>query len=143
PTAFWNDWVTELPASRWPGDLALKTVIIAGEQMLPDLALQWKKIAPGHISLINTYGPTEATVKATKFHVGLGEQSLSALQLPGSPIGTGIANATISILDTRFRTLGPGVYGELYIGGPGVARGYQNRPRLTAERFLPDPRGEF
>jgi amino acid adenylation domain-containing protein len=139
PTAFWNDWVAELANSAWRYDLALRLVIIAGEQMLPELALQWKKIALPEVLLVNTYGPTEATVKASKFWVNEDERTLAALQLQGSPIGTGIANATLSVLDTRLRPVSPGIFGELYLGGPGVARGYRNRARLTAERFLPDP----
>ncbi|WP_020389231.1 AMP-binding protein [Kribbella catacumbae] len=78
----------------------------------------------------NLYGPTETTIWSTVARVQ-----------PGGDItiGTPIANTTCHVLDRQLRLLPPGVPGELYIGGDGVARGYRNRPDLSAERFVPDP----
>jgi amino acid adenylation domain-containing protein len=80
--------------------------------------------------LINNYGPTECTVVATS---GLVKPS----SICGKPsIGSAIANMRIHLLNENRQPVGPGETGEIYIGGTGVARGYRNRPELTAERFL-------
>jgi amino acid adenylation domain-containing protein len=84
--------------------------------------------------LINNYGPTEATVVATS---GLVPPALLADGPPS--IGRPIANTQIYILDEHLYQVPAGVTGELYIGGAGVAKGYLNRPELTAEHFIPDP----
>jgi amino acid adenylation domain-containing protein len=85
-------------------------------------------------TLINNYGPTEATVVATSGRVP------PAVLADGPPsIGRPIANTQIYILDEYLQQVPAGVTGELYIGGTGVAQGYLNRPELTAERFIPNP----
>jgi pristinamycin I synthase 3 and 4 len=82
--------------------------------------------------LINHYGPTETTVGAlTHTAPGLATASL--------PLGRPLPGVTCHILDRRGRPCANGVPGELYLGGPGLARGYPDRPDLTAERFVPDP----
>lgn len=139
PTAFWHDWVHELVTTGRPFDLPIRLVIIAGEQMRPDLAWQWTNVVPRRVSLVNTYGPTETTVKATKYPVHMTERPSAGSLSQSSPIGSGFGNTTISVLDARLRPVASGVCGELHIGGPAVARGYLNRPGLTAERFIPDP----
>ncbi|KAG0009864.1 hypothetical protein BGZ81_003097, partial [Podila clonocystis] len=88
----------------------------------------------GPVRLINRYGPTETTVDATAY------TATSAIdQLERLPIGRPISNTRMYVLDKHRKPIPVGVIGELYIGGPGVANGYLNRPDLTAERFLPDP----
>jgi amino acid adenylation domain-containing protein len=81
--------------------------------------------------LWNMYGPTETTVwsSITEVKVGAGRMT----------IGPPIANTRFYVLDPRFQLVPPGVSGELYIAGEGVARGYFERPELTAEKFLADP----
>jgi amino acid adenylation domain-containing protein/non-ribosomal peptide synthase protein (TIGR01720 family) len=82
--------------------------------------------------LYNTYGPTEGTVCATYYRCDGTERG-------AVPIGRAILGTTVRVLD-RFGRLQPiGVPGELALAGAGVARGYRNRPELTAERFVPDP----
>jgi hypothetical protein len=84
-------------------------------------------------ALINNYGPTENTVVTTWAAVSSTTETTTA-----PPIGRPIANTQVYILDAHLQPVPIGVAGELYIGGAGVARGYVNRPELTAEQFLPD-----
>jgi amino acid adenylation domain-containing protein len=82
---------------------------------------------------LNEYGLTETTIAATYWN---GDPAAEAV-----PIGRPYPHATARVLDRCLRPVPPGVDGELYIGGAGIARGYTGRPELTAERFLPDPYG--
>jgi acyl carrier protein len=84
--------------------------------------------------LVNNYGPTECAVVATS---GLVSAQRGSNRLP--PIGRPIDNTQVYILDEAMKEAPVGTPGEIYIGGLGVARGYRNRPELTAERFLPNP----
>ena len=84
---------------------------------------------------VNSYGVAEATVDSTWYEGGRG-------RLPGDamvPIGRPFANTRVYVLDGRMQPSSPGVPGELYIAGAGLARGYLGRPGLTAEKFVPDP----
>ena len=87
--------------------------------------------------ILNSYGVTEATIDSTLDDVGGGEEGRSA-----PSIGRPLPNTAAYVLDRTLEPLPAGVRGELFLGGPGVARGYVGRPDLTAERFLPDPHGE-
>jgi len=83
--------------------------------------------------LLHVYGPTETTTFATWHQVGAvapGQRTI--------PIGRPIANTVAYVLDLYRQPVPVGVAGELYLGGDGLARGYWNRPELTAERFIPD-----
>ena len=84
--------------------------------------------------LVNNYGPTESTVVATSGNVDPANR-------PGilPSIGKPIDNIQIHILDEHFQPVPVGTLGEIYIGGAGLARGYRNRPDLTAEKFVPNP----
>jgi len=84
--------------------------------------------------LVNNYGPTECTVVTTSGTV-LPNEHLGCLP----SIGGRIDNVQVHILNENMRQAPMGESGEIYIGGAGVARGYRNRPDLTAERFVPDP----
>ncbi|MBI6926333.1 non-ribosomal peptide synthase/polyketide synthase [Pseudomonas putida] len=101
----------------------LRTLLVGGDR------LRQFKQDPG-FTVVNNYGPTECTVVAT-----------SGALSPGAAlhIGTPIANTRVYVLDDLGQPVPVGVTGELYIGGAQVARGYFNRPDLTAERFLRDP----
>ncbi len=118
-----------------PEELAgLAEVFVIGGENLPAESLSvWRDFAPS-TRLINEYGPTETVVGCCVYEV----QSHDPRNGP-VPIGRAIAHTELYILDENRQRMAPGTMGELYIGGAGVARGYFNRPELTAERFLPDP----
>lgn len=108
---------------------SLRCLMLGGENLPLPLAEELQKLVQGRV--LNMYGPTETTIWSSTFALGTLEQGVS--------IGTPIANTTMYILDNQYRPVPVGVSGELYIGGSGVARGYWQRPALTAERFIPNP----
>jgi len=99
-----------------------------------DVAAVRRVLAVGPRRLLHVYGPTETTTFATWHPVRDVEPGATSI-----PIGRPLANTTIRILDRARQPAPIGVRGEIFIGGPGVARGYWNRPELTAERFIDDP----
>uniref|UniRef100_UPI0018FF0776 non-ribosomal peptide synthetase n=1 Tax=Streptomyces sp. NRRL S-378 TaxID=1463904 RepID=UPI0018FF0776 len=88
--------------------------------------------APEH--LVHGYGPTEATVFTTCYEVDRNTPRAGQL-----PIGGPLTNTEVFVMDENGALLPPGIPGELWVGGPGVARGYWNRPELTAEKFVAHP----
>jgi len=119
-----------LLSSGWQGAPQLKA-LCGGEAMTRDLA---DRLLDRCGLLWNVYGPTETTVWSTCRRVERGTGPVS--------VGGPVANTQVHVLDDRMRRVPPGVRGELFIGGAGVARGYRGRPDLTAARFLPDPFGQ-
>ena len=111
----------------WNGDASFK-VLCGGEALSQDLARQ---LLTRCGALWNMYGPTETAIWSTCFRVQ--DASLPVL------IGRPIANTGVYVLDKAGRPSPMGVPGELCIAGAGVARGYLDRPELTAERFVRDP----
>ncbi len=103
------------------------TLLAGTERVSPELVARWGR---GR-RMFNAYGPTEATVNST-----LGESHPDRLRGSSVPIGVADPMTTAHVLDER---LAPTDEGELYLGGPGLARGYRGRPGLTAERFVADP----
>ena len=136
PTAYWHEMVAVASEQRLRLPESLRVLVIGGERALPERFAQWSEIVGGGIRLINGYGPTEVTVAATRWESDAGR----AAPVPRTvPIGRPIANTQTYVLDAALQPVPVGIVGELYIGGVGVARGYRNRPDLTAERFIPDP----
>ncbi|MGW1955391.1 amino acid adenylation domain-containing protein [Streptomyces sp. NPDC001920] len=117
-----------LPPGRYP---QLRTVAVGAEACPPDLVARW---AVGGRRFHNAYGPTEYTVGATV-------SGPLAADGAAPPIGVPLPGTRAYVLDERLRLVPPGVFGELYLAGPGVAYGYLGRPGATAERFVADPYG--
>lgn len=132
PTAYWHAWASvTAPQAMAP---ALRTVIVGGEQASPALLQRWRAAWPG-VNWINSYGPTETTVIATCWADGA--HALGSVER--LPVGRAIANLQAYVLDAALRPAPAGVVGELYIGGPNLARGYRDDPATTAARFVPNP----
>ncbi|RKH60321.1 non-ribosomal peptide synthase/polyketide synthase, partial [Corallococcus aberystwythensis] len=110
----------------------LRHLQCGGEALSSDLRERFfEKL--GDTQLHNFYGPTEATIDTTSWTCGPEDERRVV------PIGHPVANLRVFLLDARREPVPVGVAGELYVGGPGLARGYLGRPDLTAERFVPDP----
>ncbi|KAB0596434.1 non-ribosomal peptide synthetase [Cupriavidus gilardii] len=117
---------------RQPADgLPERALILGGEATSAELARTVRDLKP-HCRLFNHYGPTETTVGVlTHEAVTLPERQL--------PTGTPLPGSRVYVLDADLNPVPAGIVGELYIAGPQLARGYLDRPGLTAERFVPDP----
>jgi amino acid adenylation domain-containing protein/FkbM family methyltransferase len=121
------------------GGVALprKRLILGGETCPWDLIERVRALAPECL-ILNHYGPTETTVGVTTFPIGSrGDVSAAA----SVPIGRPLAHARAYLLDAAAQPVPRERPGEIYLGGGSIARGYLGDPRLTAERFLPDPFG--
>ncbi len=115
----------------------IRKLIVGGEDFKTELARDITRTFGRPVEIYNEYGPTEATVGCMIHRYDV-EKDL-ALSVP---IGVPAANAGVYILDEQLRPVPTGVIGEMYLAGDGLARGYSNRPELTAQRFLTtdDPR---
>ena len=113
---------------RWPPLTALRFLLTGGDTLhrYPDQGLPF--------TVINNYGPTEATVVATSGPLSPDHNGGLA-----PTIGRPIANTQIYIVDENMQSVPVGTIGEIHIGGTGLAKGYANRPELTAEKFVPNP----
>ncbi|HEX9735614.1 MAG TPA: amino acid adenylation domain-containing protein, partial [Thermoanaerobaculia bacterium] len=137
PTTFWNGLGAALAREELVLGRPVRLVIIGGERLDPDRLPGFRRqCAPG-VRIFNTYGPTETTV-CSNAHEVTGPPPGGVEE---APIGRTLPGVAGHVLDRRGRLVPYGVAGELVLGGPGLARGYLNAPRQTAERFVPDPFG--
>jgi amino acid adenylation domain-containing protein len=143
-TAYWSllvqDFARQAQTAGLPDYGQLRQVHAGGEAMPPEALHAWRAAGMEEIKLLNTYGPTEATVTATV-------HDCSALLASGRdlpvqmPIGVALPGRSLVVVDGNLDLVPAGVAGELCIGGDLLARGYLGRAALTAERFVPDPYG--
>ncbi|MBA1200955.1 non-ribosomal peptide synthetase [Pseudomonas capeferrum] len=113
---------------------SLRRVFSGGEALSASLRDRLLHVLP-QVQLHNRYGPTETAINVTHWHC-------QASDAERSPIGRPLGNVLCQVLDEELQLSAPGVPGELYLGGAGLARGYLGRPGLTAERFVPQADGD-
>ncbi|MEL6865268.1 MAG: amino acid adenylation domain-containing protein [Bacteroidota bacterium] len=130
PNAFYS--LQEFYTERYSTS-SIRYVIFGGEALSPNKLQGWKQAYP-HTRMINMYGITETTV-----HVTYKEIQEEDMTRGISNIGKAIPTLQCYILDEAMQLLPPGISGEIYVSGPGLARGYLHRPELTAERFVDNP----
>ncbi|HEU5376092.1 MAG TPA: amino acid adenylation domain-containing protein [Ktedonobacteraceae bacterium] len=120
-----------LPKLRW--------MVPTGESLGADLAQRWLRYYP-RIPLLNAYGPTECSDDVTHYLI---DEPLEPEALGRSiPIGSALPNLQLYVLDGQQRPQPVGIWGEIYVGGVGVGRGYLGDPARTAGSFVPDPWGQ-
>ncbi|EAO52131.1 Glycine-AMP ligase / L-threonine-AMP ligase / Bacillibactin synthase dhbF [Bacillus thuringiensis serovar israelensis ATCC 35646] len=123
----WQALVTD-----YPEKLQGLNILVGGEALPAHLANKLKELG---CSITNLYGPTETTIWSTFMNIDESEKGIP-------PIGKPISNTEVYVLDAGLQPVPPGVIGELYIAGEGLASGYLGKPELTAERFVANPYGE-
>jgi len=131
-------WLTanlfHLMVDRRPEDLRSLRQLVAGGDVLSPTHVRTALAVLDDGVVINGYGPTESTTFACCYRMSKG------YKVDGSiPIGQPIAHTSAYVLDEGLQPVPPGVAGELFIGGAGLALGYLNQPELTRERFIPNP----
>lgn len=136
-TAYWHEWVDLMLASQdcVPGSLRL--VIATGEKVSVEHYRRWLRLCHHDVLWCNAYGPTETTVTATVFKPG------SDFDQSQMPIGQPLPGYESFVLDAEFQPVEIGETAELFIGGAALARGYHNRPELTAQAFVEVDLGEL
>ncbi|HYG62727.1 MAG TPA: amino acid adenylation domain-containing protein, partial [Thermoanaerobaculia bacterium] len=130
----WDSLLGTLERGEAAPPADLRALFLGGERLPEELAARTRRLLPG-IAIYNLYGPTEATSNAAWSR--LPEAGETRRVVLGRPVG----GAHIVLVDRHLRPVPPGAVGELCAGGTGVARGYRERPGLTAEQFVPDPFG--
>jgi len=137
PTAYWGEWIGELSKTRTKLPGSLKTVIIGGERVAPEILAQWKT---QDARLIHVYGLTEAAVTSTVYVLPNDVGAVASFS--EIPIGRPMANTEIHLLNDGLQPEPVRIPGEIYVGGVGLARGYLDKPDVTASKFIPCPFGE-
>ncbi|WP_406206146.1 amino acid adenylation domain-containing protein [Kitasatospora sp. NBC_01560] len=150
--AYWHHVLALLPEGG-PAPAGLRLMVVGGDTVHADDCRTCLARLPG-VRLVNAYGVTEAAVTSTLCEVtpevlggavsGGGAPAAQggahgAVSAAPVPIGSPLPGVRVHLLDARLSPVRPGEKGEIYLGGPGLARGYWRRPGLTAETFLPDP----
>jgi amino acid adenylation domain-containing protein len=135
PAAF-RQLVALEAAGELPRLEALRAVIFGGEGLDPSWLAPWvARYGTDRPRLVNMYGITETTVHVTVRPL----EAADVARAGSSPIGGPISDLEVHVLDPRMEPVPFGVAGEMFVGGPGLARGYLRRPELTAQRFVPHP----
>ncbi len=116
--------------------LPVRLLCVAGEALARDA---YERLRDGlrPACIVNGYGPTETVITPLLWRA----RADTMIDTPYAPIGRPIGDRVLRVLDGMMRAAPLGAAGELYLGGPTLARGYMHQPGLTAERFVPDPDG--
>ncbi|MFJ5230850.1 amino acid adenylation domain-containing protein [Kitasatospora sp. NPDC088391] len=133
PTAYWAELVAQGADAHWPA--ALRLVVLGGSALPAGAVADWYRRHGSRVRLVNTYGPTEATVVVTAAELAPGDGESATRP----PLGRPLPGVRLYVLDARGGLLPRGAEGELFIGGAGLARGYVGRDDLTAAAFTADP----
>lgn len=135
PAPYWHEWVSELARAPYLAAAdSLRLVVVGSDKVQAEKVAQWCDLMPERITLLNGYGPTETTITATLYPALTSPHGLAVV-----PLGRPLPNVTAYVLDKRGRAVPPGIIGELYLGGRGLAQGYLNQPGTSAAAFLPHP----
>lgn len=134
PTAFWHELSFCISQHEAVLPDSVRLLIIGGEAALAERVARWRSSVPPHVVLLNTYGPTEATVICTTAQLAGPE----AIDFEGDmvPIGRPLPGVAIAVVDAALRAVAYGEEGELCLLGGGLARGYLGREQLSAQRFV-------
>ncbi|MEL7371434.1 MAG: non-ribosomal peptide synthetase, partial [Myxococcota bacterium] len=138
PTAYWQKLSQTLASQGRSLPKSVRLVIVGGERLTAGALAPWREdVERGQTAkLVNTYGPTETTVVVSAHFVSSEQEDPRRREVP---IGTPFGSAELHVVDRFGQPTPCGVVGELYVGGPSVARGYIGMPAATAARFVPDP----
>ncbi len=134
PASYWHAWVDALGNADGARMPRLRMLVVGSEEVRAAPLRAWQAMFGQRVPVLNAYGPTEATITVTVHRPALSDNCAARV-----PIGRPLANTRIYVLDAYGRPAPIGVAGHLHIGGVQVAKGYLNRPDLSAERFVPDP----
>ncbi|MER6381350.1 amino acid adenylation domain-containing protein [Streptomyces sp. NPDC001250] len=143
PASYWHEWVSvlsEYPPSQYA---QVRLVVVGSEAVDAGKLATWQASVPSDVRWLNAYGPTETTITATVYEPhtpgsGPANQPSSGVV----PIGRPLPGVRAYVLDASLNPVAPGEPGDLFIAGPGVARGYLGDRARTEASFLPDPWGE-
>jgi amino acid adenylation domain-containing protein len=133
PTAYWQELAARLDEDGLALPAEVRLVVIGGEALLPAALAAWRLRVGAGVRLLNTYGPTEATIVATIGDLGAPSRPWE------TPIGRPVFGATAYVAGGDLQPVPIGAAGELLLGGSRLARGYLDLPERTAESFVPDP----
>ena len=128
-TAYWHEWVDLMVAAGERIPRSIRLMIVTGEKVSVAHYRRWQTLCDHEVLWCNAYGPTEATVSATVF---IPDADFDAANMP---IGKPLKRYEAYILDSAGQPVQNGETGQLYLGGPALARGYHNRPELTEAAF--------
>ncbi|NJL60614.1 MAG: amino acid adenylation domain-containing protein [Methylacidiphilales bacterium] len=136
PASYWHEWVSVLDDLQINVPDSVRLVIVGNEKVLPERLMTWQKITGKQVRWLNAYGLTETTITSTIYEPEIWTEKPDVNSVP---VGIPINNTQIYILDENKQPVTKGMTGELYIGGIGLAKGYLNRPEITAARFISNP----
>ncbi|WP_338866169.1 myxochelin non-ribosomal peptide synthetase MxcG [Myxococcus stipitatus] len=136
PTAFWHELAYAISTEAASLPSSVRIIIIGGEAALPERVARWRASVGSSVQLLNTYGPTEATVVATTASLE-GAEGPTSDERDEIPIGRPLPGVRAALIDAQGRIVAKGTEGELCLMGGALARGYLGRPELDRARFIP------